>query len=111
VADHSEASPIGLSEVPDRLYEGYILDLDGTVYLGDVLLPGAERLIRKLRELDRRVVFLSNNPTGDPQMYADKLTGLGPRTPNICFGDSQYRRYHDAMAVSEPPGRHGLSDR
>jgi HAD superfamily hydrolase (TIGR01450 family) len=77
VADSPEASPIGLSEVPDRLYEGYILDLDGTVYLGDVLLPGAERLIRKLRELDRRVVFLSNNPTGDPQMYADKLTGLG----------------------------------
>ena len=77
MADPPEASPIGLSEVPDRLYEGYILDLDGTVYLGDVLLPGAERLIRKLRELDRRVVFLSNNPTRDPQMYADKLTGLG----------------------------------
>jgi HAD superfamily hydrolase (TIGR01450 family) len=77
VADSPEASPIGLSEVPDHLYEGYILDLDGTVYLGDVLLPGAERLIRKLRELDRRVVFLSNNPTRDPQMYADKLTGLG----------------------------------
>jgi HAD superfamily hydrolase (TIGR01450 family) len=77
VADPPEASPIRLSEVPDRLYEGYILDLDGTVYLGDVLLPGAERLIRKLRELDRRAVFLSNNPTRDPQMYADKLTGLG----------------------------------
>ena len=69
MADHSEASPIGLSEGPNRLYEGYIFDLDGTVYLGDVLLPGAERLIRKLRELDRRIVFLSNNPTGDPQMY------------------------------------------
>jgi HAD superfamily hydrolase (TIGR01450 family) len=80
VADPPEASPIGVSEVPDHLYEGYILDLDGTVYLGDVLLPGAERLIRKLRELDRRVVFLSNNPTGDPQMYADKLTGLGLQT-------------------------------
>jgi arabinose operon protein AraL len=77
VADHSEVSPIGLSEGPNRLYEGYIFDLDGTVYLGDVLLPGAERLIRKLRELDRCVVFLSNNPTGDPQMYADKLTRLG----------------------------------
>ena len=69
MADYSHASSGGLSEVPDRLYEDYILDLDGTVYLRDVLLPGAERLIRKLRELDRRVVFLSNNPTGDPQMY------------------------------------------
>ena len=69
MSDHSEASPIGLSEVPDRLYEEYSFDLDGTVYIRDVLLPGAERLIRKLRELDRRVVFISNKPTGDPQMY------------------------------------------
>ena len=77
MADYSHASSGGLSEVPDRLYEGYIFDLDGTLYLGDVLLPGAKRLIPKLRELGKRVVFLSNNPTGDPQMYADKLTGLG----------------------------------
>ena len=26
---------------PDRLYDGYVFDLDGTVYLGDALLPGA----------------------------------------------------------------------
>ncbi len=83
MADYSEASTVGLSQVPDRLYEGYIFDLDGTVYLGDVLLAGAERLIRKLRDLGKCVVFLSNNPTGDPQMYADKLTGLGlPTAPS-----------------------------
>jgi HAD superfamily hydrolase (TIGR01450 family) len=62
---------------PDRLYEGYVFDLDGTIYLGDELLPGAKRLILKLRELDKRVVFLSNNPTRDPQMYAEKLAELG----------------------------------
>jgi ribonucleotide monophosphatase NagD (HAD superfamily) len=38
---------------PDRLYEGYVFDLDGTIYLGDELLPGAERLILKLRELGK----------------------------------------------------------
>ena len=65
---------------PDRLYEGYVFDLDGTIYLGDELLPGAKRLIPKLRELEKRVVFLSNNPTRDPQMYADKLTKLGLQT-------------------------------
>ena len=62
---------------PERLYDGYVFDLDGTIYLGDELLPGAGRLIRKLRELGKRVVFLSNNPTKDPKMYAEKLTGLG----------------------------------
>ena len=73
----TQASATGLIRVPERLYEGYIFDLDGTIYLGDELLPGAKRLILKLRELDKRVVFLSNNPTKDPEMYAEKLTELG----------------------------------
>ncbi len=68
-------------KAPDDLYEGYIFDLDGTIYLGDELLPGAERLILKLRELGKRVIFLSNNPTKDPAMYAEKLTKLGLETP------------------------------
>lgn len=62
---------------PDRIYEGYVFDLDGTIYLGDELLPGARRLIAHLRELGKRVVFLSNNPTKDPAMHAEKLTRLG----------------------------------
>ena len=66
---------------PDRLYEGYVFDLDGTIYLGDDLLPGAKRLIEKLRELGKKIVFLSNNPTKDPRMYAEKLTRLGIPTP------------------------------
>ncbi len=77
MTDRSEAGPSNPTEVPDRLYEGYIFDLDGTIYLGDHLLPGARRLILKLRELGKKVVFLSNNPTKNPQMYAEKLTGLG----------------------------------
>ena len=51
--------------VPQRMYDGYIFDLDGTIYLGSALLPGAYGLITKLRELGKRVVFLSNNPTRD----------------------------------------------
>ena len=64
-------------EVVTRLYDGYLFDLDGTVYLGDSLLPGAHRLITTLRELGRKTLFLSNNPTKDPEMYAEKLTRLG----------------------------------
>jgi len=69
------------SGVPEQLYKGYVFDLDGTIYLGDELLPGARRLVLKLRELGKRVVFLSNNPTKDPEMYAEKLTNLGIETP------------------------------
>lgn len=68
-------------KVPTHLYEGYIFDLDGTIYLGNNLLPGAYRLITTLRKMGKRVVFLSNNPTRDVQMYVEKLTKLGLPTP------------------------------
>src|SRR5919199_3455462 len=88
MAEDIEASSAGLREVPNRLYEGYIFDLDGTIYLGDELLPGAKRLILKLRDLGKRVVFLSNNPTKDPEMYAEKLTNLGIETPAPDIGNT-----------------------
>jgi HAD superfamily hydrolase (TIGR01450 family) len=66
---------------PDRLYEAYAFDLDGTVYLGDQLLPGAKRLIEELRARDLPLRFLSNNPTRDPEQYAEKLARLGLPTP------------------------------
>ena len=65
----------GLS--PDRLFDAYLFDLDGTIYLGSELLPGAKALIEQLREAGAKTVFLSNNPTRDPDMYVRKLTELG----------------------------------
>jgi HAD superfamily hydrolase (TIGR01450 family) len=58
-----------------------VFDLDGTVYLGDELLPGARRLIEELRGRARAIRFISNNPTRDPQQYAEKLARLGLPTP------------------------------
>ncbi len=39
---------------PYRLYPGYVFDLDGTVYLGDSLLPHAAETIRELRRRGSR---------------------------------------------------------
>ena len=66
---------------PERLYDAYIFDLDGTCYLGDALLPAAEETITRLRDLGRRTVFLSNNPTQTRVAYAERLTRLGLPTP------------------------------
>lgn len=60
-----------------KLYEAYIFDLDGTVYLGQDLLPHAGETITRLRELGKRTVFLSNNPTHSREDYVKKLTRLG----------------------------------
>ncbi len=59
------------------MFRGFILDLDGTVYRGDQLIPGAERVVRRLRENRRKVVFLSNKPLQTREDYAAKLTWLG----------------------------------
>ena len=58
-------------------YDAYVFDLDGTIYLGDELLPGAKRLIEGVRAKGKVVKFLSNNPTKDPAQYQTKLEGLG----------------------------------
>ena len=63
--------------LPTELHQAYVFDLDGTIYLGDHLLPGAARLIGELRRRGIPVRFLSNNPTKDPRQYVEKLTRLG----------------------------------
>jgi arabinose operon protein AraL len=58
-------------------HRGWLLDLDGTVYLGEALVPGAAEAIAALRADGRRVVFLSNKPLQTRAEYAAKLTRLG----------------------------------
>jgi NagD protein len=65
------------------MFKGFIFDLDGTVYLGDRLIPGADRVIRLLRESGKKVVYLSNKPVQTREDYALKLTRLGvPTAPD-----------------------------
>jgi len=71
------ACKIEIGESALKEFSGYILDLDGTVYRGDILIPGAASTIAALRERGGRVVFLSNKPLYTRQDYADKLSALG----------------------------------
>lgn len=106
------------TQSPDRLFDGYIFDLDGTIYLGDELLPGAQRLIRALGRLDRKILFLSNNPTKSPEEYVTKLARLGiPATREQVLNTvdtmtSWLRRHHpDATVfpISEAPLKRALA--
>ena len=66
---------------PERYFAGYVFDLDGTVYLGEALLPTAGETLTTLRRHGCRTIFISNNPTHPRSDYADKLTRLGLPTP------------------------------
>ena len=62
---------------PTRQFGGYVFDLDGTLYLGDQLLPGAADTVRVIRAAGARVAFLTNKPLETPAAYAAKLSDLG----------------------------------
>ncbi len=74
---------------PTTFFDAYIFDLDGTVYLGDALLPNAHRAITTIRNAGKRTVFLSNNPTHSRYEYSRKLTRLGlPTLPEDIINSS-----------------------
>jgi len=97
--------------IADR-YEGFIFDLDGTIYLGEQLLPGVKHLIQWLRGHGKKWVFLSNKPIQTRQSYAAKLTRLGvptevDRVINSSFVMARYLadNYPGARVyvIGEPP--------
>ena len=72
------------------MIEGYLLDLDGTVYLGERLIAGVGEAIEALRSRGRRIVFLSNKPLHSRRDYAEKLTRLGVPTTEEDVVNSSY---------------------
>jgi arabinose operon protein AraL len=98
--------------VPRLPYRGWLFDLDGTIYLGERLIPGADAAIAALRAAGRRVAFLSNKPLQTRAEYAAKLTRLGvPAAPDDVINSSlvlaRYLRDRDPGApvfvIGEPP--------
>jgi NagD protein len=55
----------------------FVLDLDGTFYLGGRLLPGALEFIGRLESTGRRFVFLTNNSSKSAAEYVEKLAEMG----------------------------------
>lgn len=55
----------------------FVLDMDGTIYLGDKILPGAIEFVKTARETGRKVVFFTNNASKNPNNYVEKLNRMG----------------------------------
>lgn len=55
----------------------FLLDMDGTTYLGDRLLPGAREFLAYLRAQGIGFHFLTNNSSQHRGQYAQKLQRLG----------------------------------
>src|SRR5947208_1722213 len=58
-------------------FDGFLIDLDGVVYVGDHLVSGSDVAIHELRTRGKRVLFLTNDPRSSRDDYAAKLRRLG----------------------------------
>lgn len=70
--------------------ELFVLDMDGTIYLGEKILPGAIEFVKTARESGRKVVFFTNNASKNPNNYVDKLNRMGfgaTRSDVVTAGD------------------------
>ena len=81
----------------------FVLDLDGTVYLGDIpIQESVDFIIRHWNDIDFQ--FLSNNTSKSPATYVSKLTKMGipatldrilsPVTPLVA-----HLRKHDLIGL------------
>lgn len=57
--------------------QAFILDLDGVIWRGDALLPGAKSLFEFFQAHSFPYVFVTNNATLTPQHFCDKARRLG----------------------------------
>lgn len=58
-------------------FDGLLIDLDGVVWLGSELLPGAAEALRELLEHGCEIVFVTNNPAKPAAAYAQRLHDAG----------------------------------
>lgn len=58
-------------------YDGFLIDLDGVVWLGGELIEGAGRTIRELTGSGKHVAFVTNSPRLSPAEQAQQLRDCG----------------------------------
>lgn len=89
----------------------FLLDLDGTIYLGKNVLPGAAEFIRFLKDTGLSHLFFTNNSSKSAREYADKLSAMGiPSAPDdiLSSGEATARyllsetRHGRVFAVGTP---------
>lgn len=74
--------------------KGFICDMDGVIYHGNKILPGAAEFIGWLQENNKEYLFLTNNSGMTPKELQQKLERLGVSVSEEHF-------YTSALATAE----------
>ena len=78
----------------NRTYQkSFILDMDGVVYTGSELIPGAKDFVTRLKQGSYKFLFLTNNSYYTPAQLRERLLKMGIDVDQNCF-------YTSAMATA-----------
>ena len=55
----------------------FLLDMDGTIYLGDQLFDGTTDFLNQVRAQEGKYLFVTNNSSRSVSAYVDRLNGMG----------------------------------
>jgi glycerol 3-phosphatase-2 len=58
-------------------FDGFLVDLDGVVWIGREPVPGATEALRSLIDGGKEIVFVTNNPARPPATYVERLREMG----------------------------------
>ena len=83
----------------------FVLDMDGTIYLGDNVIDGAREFCNRIIESGRKMIYFTNNASKAPEDYVNKLGRLGfpcERKNVVTSGDvttAYLNKYHKGESV------------
>ncbi len=97
---------------PLAAVRGFLLDMDGTLYLSDRLLPGAADFLAYTAREGLPVLLLTNNSSRNGAAYVRKLAGLGLTVPpeRILTSGSATAQYLRAQTPYTRPAIFGTPD-
>jgi len=73
-----------------KTYEGYLIDLDGTMYRGTECIAEAREFVKELHRRHLPYLFVTNNSSRTPAQVAEKLQSFDiPATEQQVFTTSQ----------------------
>ena len=62
----------------------FLLDMDGTFYLGDRVIEGSMEFLEAVERTGREYLFLTNNSSRSVKHYVEELRRLGLDAQGIC---------------------------
>jgi NagD protein len=74
--------------------QGLLIDMDGVIYGGDALIPGADQFINRLKKSETPFMFMTNNSQRTPLEAVRKLKKLGIEV-------TEKHIYNSAMATGK----------